>query len=126
MEKQIASGLKTTFLLHLIVGALFGLAYLLIPEVYGNMVGWPVKDAFAFRLFGAALLGISATSWFAYKATTWESVKIVVQMEIIWTILGTLVVLGGIFMAGLPTIAWLNAVILAAFAVAFTYFYTKA
>ena len=122
----MASGLKTTFLVHLIVGAFFGLAYLLIPEVYGNLVGWPVKDPFVYRLFGAALLGIASTSWFAYKATTWESVKIVVQMEIIWTILGTLVVLGGIFLVGLPMIAWLNAVILAGFAAVFTYFYTKA
>jgi hypothetical protein len=126
MEKKIASGLKTTFLVHLIAGAVFGLVYLLIPDWFGNLVGWPVKDPFVYRLLGAALLGITSTSWFAYKATTWESVKIVVQMEIIWTILGTLVTLGGIFMVGLPVMAWLNAIILAAFAVAFTYFYTKA
>jgi hypothetical protein len=126
MDKQIASGLKTTFLIHLIAGGLFGLAYLLIPEVYGNLVGWPVKDAFAERMLGAALLGITSTSWFAYKATTWGSVKIVVQMEIVWTILGTLVTLGSIFVMGLPIVAWLNVVILAAFAAAFTYFYTKA
>jgi hypothetical protein len=126
MEKKIASGLKTTFLVHLIVGAIFGLVYLLIPDWFGNLVGWPVKDPFVYRLLGAALLGITSTSWFAYKATAWESVKIVVQMEIIWTILGTLVTLGGIFMVGLPVMAWLNAIILAAFAVAFTYFYTKA
>ena len=126
MEKKIAAGLKTTFLVHLIVGGLFGLVYLLIPEVFGSLVGWPVKDPFIYRLFGGALLGITSTSWFAYKATTWESVKIVVQMEIIWTIMGTLVTLGGIFLVGLPIFAWLNAAILACFAVAFTYFYTKA
>jgi hypothetical protein len=126
MEKKIESGLKTTFLVHLIAGGLFGLTYLLIPEVFGNLVGWPVKDPFIYRLFGAALLSITSTSWFAYRATTWESVKIVLQMEIIWTILGTLVTVGGILMVGLPVMAWLNAAILAAFAVAFTYFYTKA
>ena len=126
MGKQIAPALKTTFLVHLVVGAFFGFAYLLVPEVYGNLIGWPVKDAFPYRLFGGALLAITSTSWFAYKAATWESVKIVVQMEMVWTILGTLLTLGGIFVAGLPAIAWLNVVILAGFAAAFTYFYSKA
>lgn len=126
MDKPIASGLRTTFLIHLIAGALFGLAFLLIPEVYGNLIGWPVKDAFFTRMFGAALLSIVVTSWFGYKATTWASVKIVIQMEMVWTVLGTVLTLGGIFMMGLPAIAWLNALILAAFFVAFAYFYTKA
>ncbi len=126
MDKQIASGLKTTFLVHLIVGAIFGLAFLLIPEVYGNLVGWPVKDAFFTRMFGGALLSIVVTSWFGYKATSWASVKIVVQMELFWTALGTILTVGGLLMMGLPVIAWLNALILAAFFVAFAYFYTKA
>jgi hypothetical protein len=33
MEKQISSGLKTTFLVHLVLGLITGLIYLLIPKV---------------------------------------------------------------------------------------------
>ncbi len=125
MEKQISSGLKITFLAHVIVGVIFGLIYLLIPEVWGNLVNWPVKEPTPYRLVGAAILGFSTSSWLAYRETAWEKVKIVVQMEIVWTILGTLVMLWGLIFAGLPAIGWLNAVILGGFAVAFAVFYFR-
>jgi hypothetical protein len=125
MEKQISSGLKTTFLVHFIVALIFGLLYLLIPEVWGNLISWPVKDPPVYRLLGAALLGFAVSSWFAYKEAAWEKVRIVVQMEIAWTILGTLVMLWGLIFAGVPVFGWVNAVVLAAFAVAFAYFYSR-
>ncbi len=46
-------------------------------------------------------------------------------MEIVWTILGTLVMLWGLIFAGLPAIGWLNAVILGGFAIAFALFYFR-
>ena len=125
MEKKYTSGLKTTFLVHVIVGAIFGLIYLLIPEVFGNLINWPVKDIYFTRLVGAAILAFTATSWFAYKATTWDQVRITVQMEIIWTILATLLMLWGLLAGMLPSIAWTNAILMAGFAVAFSYFYFR-
>jgi uncharacterized protein YjeT (DUF2065 family) len=125
MEKQIPSGLKTTFLVHFIVALIFGLIYLLIPEVWGNLIKWPTQEPAVYRLVGAAILGFGTSSWLAYKETAWEKVKIVVQMEIVWTILGTLVMLWGLIFAGLPAIGWVNAVILGAFAVAFGVFYFR-
>ena len=125
MNKQVSPGLRITFLLHFIAGAIFGLIYLLIPEAWGNLVHWPVKDVAFVRLVGAAVLGYATGSWFAYKATAWEQVKIVVQMEIVWTILGTLVTLWALIFAGLPVFGWVNAIVLGAFAVAFTFFYLR-
>ena len=87
MEKQIPYGLKITFLVHVIVGGIFGLVFLLIPEVFGSMMGAPIKDPPTMRLLGAALIAFAASSWFAYRETVWERVKIVIQMEIVWTIL---------------------------------------
>ena len=78
-----------------------------------------------YRLIGAAVLGITASSWFAYRAAGWERVKIVVQMEIVWTVLGTLVMLWGLIFAGLPAIGWLNTIILGGFAIAFIAFYQR-
>ncbi len=125
MEKQILPGLKTAFLAHFIVGTIFGIIYLLIPEAWGNLIGWPIKEAMPYRLIGAAILGFASSSWLAYNETAWERVKIVVEMEIVWTVLGTLVMLGGLFFAGLPAIGWVNAIILGGFAVAFGFFYFR-
>ena len=125
MGTQIAPRLRTLFLVHFIVAGVFGLIYLLIPETWGNLISWPIQEPAIYRLVGAAVLGFAASSWFAYRATGWEKVKIVVQMEIVWTVLGTLVLLWGLLFASLPAFGWVNAVILAGFAIAFIAFYQR-
>ena len=114
------------FFVHVIVGAFFGLVYLLIPDVWGNLVGWPTPDPYPYRLIGAAVLGFSTSSWLAYKAAEWEQVMILVQMEIVWTILGTLAMLWALLIGGMPAIGWLNTATLAGFAIVFYYFYSRA
>ncbi len=42
-----------------------------------------------------------------------------------WTALVTLVLLYGLLFAGLATAFWINTIIMAGFAVAFIYFYSK-
>lgn len=125
MQKQVLPGLRTTFWVHLVVGAIFGLGYLLIPTVVAGIVGMQVADEVPFRLVGAAILGFAASSWWAAHETEWERVKIVVEMEIVWTVLATLVYLFAIVATGYPAGAWLGVIIMALFAVAFGYFYTQ-
>ena len=123
MNTQLTQGLKTTFLVHFIVAILFGLGFLLIPIAVGRVFGLNVQEPETYRLLGGAMLGFAASSWLAYKATSWESVRIVVVMELVWTILGTIVMLYALLFAGFPALGWINAVILAAFALAFGRFY---
>jgi hypothetical protein len=124
MEKKISSGLKTTFLVHAILGVLFGIVFVIYPQAW-NAFGANIQEPETFRLVGAAVLGFVSSSWWAYRETEWEKVKIVVQAEIVWTGLAALVVLFGLLFAGLPAIEWLIVIIMAAFAIAFYYFYTK-
>jgi hypothetical protein len=123
VNTKLSQGLKTTFLIHFIVALLFGLGFLLIPNALGNLYGLSVQEPDIYRLLGGAMLGFAASSWLSYKATNWESVRIVVVMEIVWPILGTLVMLYALLFAGFPALGWLNAIILAAFAIAFGWFY---
>ena len=122
---KISSGLKTLFLVHFIVGLVFGLAYLFIPGTFMAWFGVTLKDEFPWRMVGAAVLAFTASSWFAYKADVWDKVGIVVMAEICWTSLAALVGLYGLFFAGQPTILWVNVILMACFAVAFGYFYSK-
>jgi len=124
MEKPISSGLRTTFLVHAIIGIALGLVYLLIPETAGNLLNWDMGDP-AYRLLGAALVALGVSSWLAYKAGTWGEVKILVQLEVVWTVLAALVLLWGLISAAIPLIGWANLVLLVLFAIAFGYFYTR-
>jgi hypothetical protein len=123
MNAQLSQGLKTTFLVHFIVALLFGLGFLLIPIAVGSIYGLNVQEPEIYRLLGGAMLGFAVSSWLSYKATNWDSVRIVVVMEIVWTILGTLVMLYALLIAGFPALGWINAIIFAAFAIAFGWFY---
>jgi len=125
MNKPISSGLKYTFLVHFIVGILFGVIYLLVPSFWLNMAGIPAVDDLPYRLIGAAILGFSASSWLSYKAAVVAKVKIVVLAEIVWTVLATLVILYALIFQGYAAIGWMNAVIMAAFAIAWIVFNPK-
>lgn len=125
MDKGISSGLKTTFLIHAIIALIFGLLYLLIPETLGKFIDWPTTEPEVFRTIGAAVLAFGASSFWCYRASSWEAVKIVVQTEIVWTVLATLVMLYGLLFANLPAFAWVNTILMGGFAAAFIVFYTK-
>ena len=92
-----------------------------------SLIGLPIQEPTItmFRMVGAAILGFTTSSWFAYKQTLWDRVKIVVQAEIVWTILATLTMLYGLIFVHLPVGLWMNVVIMGAFAVAFTTFYYR-
>ena len=122
---KISSGLKTLFLVHFVVGLVVGLLYLFIPGMFMSWFGMPVQDDFPYRIIGAAVLAFSASSWYCYQAAEWERVKIVVLAEIAWTVLNVVVGLYGMFFAGLPSTELVNVIIMAVFAAAFAYFYTR-
>lgn len=125
MDEQIPYGLKITFLVHFVVAGIFGAGFLLIPEMLTGMLGARAMEPTTFRLVGAAMLAFAASSWLAYRQPVWERVKIVVQAEIVWTILGVLATLYGLMFEGLPAADWMNVLILGVFAVVFIFFYSR-
>ena len=125
METQVRSALRITFLVHAIVAWIFGLVILLIPETFGSAWGYTVLEPATWRLVGAALVAFGTSSLLAYRQKIWEKVKIVVQMEVVWCVLGALVMLWGLFYAGLPVAFWTNTILLGVFAVAFGALYYR-
>ena len=126
MERRVSAGLKTTFLVHFIVAAIYGLLLVLYPQMWGNLAGIVVEETDPYRLVGAALLAFAVGSWLAYRETAWEKVRIMVQVEIAWTVIAALVILWGLVFVGLPPLEWMNVAFLSGFAAAFGFFYLRA
>lgn len=125
MQSNILPGLRITFWVHLVAGLVFGLGYLLIPDTALGFFGFQVQDPVPWRILGAAILGFTATSWFALHEAEWERVKLVVEGELVWTALGALAMVFGIVTSAYPVAFWIPPVLLAGFAIAFGYFYIQ-
>ena len=123
MKEEISKLLKITFLIHFFVSAIFGLVFTVIIELYAEIVDWPYLDPVTGRVLGAVFLGFAVASLLSWRETKWESVKIIVQMEITWLALGTAVHIWAIFTDGLPFMIFLQTAILLVFLIAFIYFY---
>ena len=121
----MSGSLKTTFLVHAVVAFVFGIVCYVKPGLLVTLVQWPNLDPHMTRLFGAALLAIAISSWLAYRATRWEEVHILVQMEIGLTVLSTIGGLWGLLFRGAPTISLIPLVLYVAFAAAWIYCYVK-
>ena len=92
---------------------------------WGVMAGVPLKEPETFRLVGAGLLAFATSSALAYRQKSWEKVKIVVIMEIVFGVLSTLAMIWGLITGALPVSDWMNVVVLGGFAVAFIIFYFR-
>ena len=71
-------------------------------------------------------LAIGISSWLGYRAAHWDEVRIVVQMEIVLTVLSGIISLYSALFAGAPLFIWVPIGIFVVFAVAWIYFYRQA
>ena len=124
--KKVRPGLRVTFVAHAIAALAFGLIYLFIPDIWGDLVNWPAPETAPYRLIGAAMLAFGASSVLAYRETDWDKVIIIVRTEIVWTALATLVLLWALIFGGAPAIARLYVVLMAVWTVLFSIFYNPA
>jgi hypothetical protein len=125
MDKPITSGLRFVFLVHMLVGLVFGLGYLIVPAMMTEWFNMPLTDEPYLRLVGAAILGYSATSMAGYRARKWAEVKIVVEGEFVWTGLAATLSLWLLLDGTWPTIGWLLFGLMALFFVAFGYYFWR-
>jgi hypothetical protein len=119
LEQPMPRGLKITFFLNFLIAGLVGLQHLLVPRWWTDFAGISVVDTGLWRLIGAAVVGYATGSALVLRSSTWRSVRIVVAMQAVWSLLGAGVITWAILYEDLPAMEWLNAGLLAAFGVAF-------
>lgn len=125
MDKQVLPGLKLAFLVHAIVAFVVGLIFVVAPQFWASLFGQSLAELGIYRVLGAAILAFGMSSWWAYHETLWANVKIVTEMEIVWTVLGAFMTVYAVLFEGMITAAWIMAFTLVVFAVVFVYFYVR-
>ena len=118
--------LKYTFIIHIVIGFIFGLSFLLIPEQFLSIIGWEtgIFDPIN-RVFGAVIVGLTSGSILALLDPDWEKVKILVRIELVWLPLGMIAMVYGMFTSDYPAFGWVNVLVLAFLFVLFSVGYYK-
>jgi peptidoglycan/LPS O-acetylase OafA/YrhL len=95
---EISKFLKMSFLIDGLVALVYGLVLLLIPDIHNSFFGFPYEE-FAYRYIGTLFLGFAIGNLLAYRASSWENVEFVVWMNIVFLVLGVIVILYAIAIA---------------------------
>ncbi len=139
MVKKVSKELKRTFFLNFIVSLVFGVLLFFMPNIYLGWFGisyppFPPFPPFVFGgLFGGALLAFASASFFAWKETEWEKVKIIMIMHIVWNMFGAFVFFWAViylspdprFYLAYKIMNLIYLIVFFAFLAAFIYYYAK-
>jgi hypothetical protein len=134
MDRTISSNLRTIFMVHMIIALILGAALWLVPGRALELLGWvdemvPLPesevsvpggtfvDGVITRLLGAAMLALAYGSWRASRALRWEQIAPVVELELVFSTLGLVGALAGLYLLErpVPLIGWVIAALLAIF-----------
>jgi len=118
MKQNVSSGLKITLLVYAILLALYGLPHLFFPQVMGT-------DSAANRVVGVAALAFAFGAAWAWFDCVWDRIRIVIGMQIVWTVLYALALLWDIVITGSDPAILPPVVIMGIFAVLFIFFYFR-
>ena len=123
MQEKISKWLKLTFLIHFFIGIIFGIIYMIFPDFFFSLIVWTYNDPVATRLLGAALTGFAVSSLLAWRETDWIKVKLIVQVEMAWLVLGNVMLFISAFVFFPPISIWFVIALFLAFLIAFAYLY---
>jgi len=125
MPKEISKLLEIVFLVHFVLGLILGIIFLFIPEIYCDLVGFPITDKGLFRLIGAASLALGSGSFFAYRSKDWEKIKLVVLIELVWLVFANGAMIYWLIFESGPVMGWFIEVMFICFFVVFLYSYIQ-
>ena len=121
----MSKSLNYTFLIHAIVSLVYGVLMLVIPGRFLGLFGWEPIDPLISRLLGAAMVALAWSSFRGWQATDRTQVDTLIEMEVVFTVLGCLGLLRHLVKDYFPYYIWLNFAVLLLFAIAWIYHLVK-
>jgi hypothetical protein len=116
---------KAIFLIDAIGSLVIGALLLLIPGRTLTTVSWLPFDALMTRLVGAALLALAWGSFRGWRATEYQQVAILVEVQAIFATLGAIGLLRHLVSAWYPPIGWITFGLLAVMALAWGFVWLR-
>lgn len=122
---EISKFAKMALLIDGLIALVYGLIMLLLPEQHATFFAFPYEE-FADRFIGSLFLGFAVGNLLAYRASSWENVEYVIYMNMIFLILGNVVMLYSIAVALLPIAGFVQIGLMSFLLVLFLYAYYEA
>jgi len=119
MNGLTSKGMRVLLLVYSIFFGVYGLLHIVSPELVG------AKDPAIERVLGAAALAFAIGALLAYLERSWEKIRIVVLTQAVWMGLYTLTMVWGLVTGEIIAMAWVPALIGAAFAVLLIVLYIR-
>jgi hypothetical protein len=116
--------LSTMFIIYAAISAIFGLAFVFVPETSLALYGITLSPGgiLIARLFGAALLEFALLSWLARNAGDSEARKAIILAIFIGEAVGFIVVLLGQLSGEVNALGWSTVAVYLLLALGFGYF----
>jgi len=116
--------LKTLFTIYALVGIIFGLGFLLVPDQVISSFGEILGDSgrWVTRYLGATYIGISVVVWSARNASKGEALKAMVLGFFVGNIICLIASVFDVMDAEGNALDWLTVVVFLFFSVGFGYF----
>ena len=114
----MASWPKVLFPIHAVVALVFGALLLIAPGQFLGWAGWAPVDPLLSRVLGAALLALAWSSFRGWRARESSRVAILIEVEVIFTVLSCIGLLRHLLIANYPLMVWGLFAVLLVFAIA--------
>lgn len=118
----LPKGLKIALYCSTVTGLLYGSMFFVLPYFTPSLLGWEMTDP-GYRILGASIIGIAIATWLAARSNSWAQARIVVVLQIVWPVLGSISSIWGVTERALPTAALANAVFGFVFAGVFLWYW---
>lgn len=84
---EMSKEMKIILIINAIVAFVYGCIFLVIPELYSDLINAVYRNPPLLRLWGGTIIILGIFALIAVKRGEWENVKIVFELAILWLIM---------------------------------------